>query len=107
SALARRDGTAYAAVSARELSDVLFLRGVVGAEHLAHLVEERLRLGMCVLAGGSGELLEQLALLARQLLRHLDGDAHVLVAALVAVEARNSLSAQPEHFPALRSRGNL
>src|SRR5229473_1668535 len=50
---------------------------------------------------------EQLALLAGQLLRHLDGDAHVLVAALVAVQAGDPLALEPEHLPALRSRGDL
>src|SRR5207253_5499300 len=86
--------------------DVFFLRGLFGAEHLPHLVEERLGLRVGVLAGDGGELLEQLPLLARQLLGHLDGDANVLVAALETVQGRDPLPLQPEHLPALRPGGD-
>src|SRR2546422_4872850 len=73
-----------------------FLFRLFRPEQLAHLGEERLRLRVRVLAGEGGELLEQLALLLGQLLRHLDGHAHVLVAALVAVEVRNAFPARSE-----------
>src|SRR5258708_3060963 len=53
------------------------------------------------------EPLEQLALLLGELLRDLDGHAHVLVAALVAVEMGDALAAQPENLSALRAGGDL
>src|SRR5207253_689272 len=84
-----------------------FLFRLFGSEQLAHLGEERRRLRVGVLAGEGGELLEQLTLLLGQLLRHLDGHAHVLIAALVAVEVRDALSAQPEHLAALRAGRDL
>src|SRR2546422_6702810 len=84
-----------------------FLFRLFRPEQLAHLGEERLRLRVRVLAGEGGELLEQLTLLLGQLLRHLDGHTDVLIAALVAVEVRDALSAQPEHLAALRAGRDL
>src|SRR5258708_31956588 len=84
-----------------------FVLGLFGPEQLLHLREERLRLRMSVLAGDGREALEQLALLLGEAGRHLDGHAHVLVAALVAVQVRDALAAQPEDLSALRARGDL
>src|SRR4051812_11204128 len=86
----------------RRSGDVfLVLRRLLGAEQLANFLQERFRLRVRLLAGQGGELLEQLALLAGELLRDLDGDPHVLVTALVAVEMRNALAPQPEYLSAL------
>src|SRR5205823_7444502 len=90
------------AVEVKPLPRRLFF-GFLVAEQLADLVEERLRLRVRLFPRHRGELLQQLALLLVQLLRHFHRDAHVLIAAVSAVEVRDPLAAQPEHLAALRS----
>ena len=74
-----------------------FLFRLFRPEQLAHLGEERLGLGMRILARKSGELLQHLALLLGQLLRHLDGHPHVLIAARVPRPPMKSLIDHIEH----------
>src|SRR5439155_25603576 len=71
------------------------------AEHRLDLVEEALREGMDLFARQPCELLEQLALAGRQLLRRLHDDTHQLVAAPVAVQVRDALALQAEDLPRL------
>src|SRR5947209_11276980 len=67
--------------------DVFLVRrgGLFRAEQLAHLFQEGLGLRVRLLPGERGKLLEQLALLAGELLRDLHGYPYVLVAALIPV----------------------
>src|SRR5437870_2227684 len=77
------------------------------AEHRLDLVEEALREGMDLFARQPCELLEQLALAGRQLLRRLHDDTHQLVAAPVAVQVRDALALQAKDLPRLGAGRDL
>jgi hypothetical protein len=53
------------------------------------------------------ELLEQLALAGRELLRHLDEDAVARVATATALEHRHPFPTEPQHVAVLGARGHL
>src|SRR5687768_15142249 len=80
---------------------------VSGSEKLLGLLKEAARRRFIRVTTDASELIEDLALLSRQRLRHLDMDTHKLIALPAATQGRHAFFAQPESRAALRASRDL
>src|SRR5262245_12466797 len=83
---------------------------LLAAQHVLDSVEQPLALPVGASRSAverAGELLEQLALLVGQLLRHRDAHPDLVVAAAVAAQVRHPALLESDHAPALGTGRNL
>src|SRR5205814_468703 len=83
------------------------MRRQAALKELLRFFEKRLRRRFVGVAADAGEVLEDLALLARERRRHLHLHAHELVAGVAAAQAGHSLPAEAKGRAALGGGGNL